>query len=487
MLKRIRTHWLLSLVVLITCASWLVPSAQAAELLVGASTVSITPDRPIALQGQLATRISVGVESPVTATALAIESRDKQGARDQAILVSCDLAYIPVAVLAKVREALSKRLSDFPLEKLSLSATHTHTAPTLEEGFYEIPSQGVMRPTEYVEFFVKRVGDAIVQAWESRRVGKMGWGLGHAIVAHNRRAVWADGTAEMYGDTRRRDFRMVEGYEDHTLDVLFVWDAGDKLLATAINVPCPAQEHEAGMAINADYCHQVRESLRAKHGKALNVLYWCGAGGDQSPHLIFRSAAEDRMRKLRGLDRLQEIAQRIVQGWEEAYDGARTEMHADVAFAHRVTQLDLPRRIVTEREWQNAKAKAEEYAKQKGMKTMSVWHDRVVKRYEQQQAGTLEPYPMEMHVLRIGDVAIVTNAFEIFTDFGIQLKARSPALQTFFIQLAGPGNYLPSPRAVPAGGYSAIAESNEVGPEAGQICVDRAVEQLKELWKKKTQ
>jgi hypothetical protein len=47
---------------------------------------------------------------------------------------------------------------------------------------------------------------------------------------------------------------------------------------------------------------------------------------------------------------------------------------------------------------------------------------------------------MELHVLRFGDVAIATNAFELFTEFGIQMKARSRALQTFVIQLAGPGS-----------------------------------------------
>jgi hypothetical protein len=89
---------------------------------------------------------------------------------------------------------------------------------------------------------------------------------------------------------------------------------------------------------------------------------------------------------------------------------------------------------------------------------------------------------MELHVLRLGDIAIATSAFELFTDFGVQIKARSPALQTFVIQLAGPGSYLPSGRAVHGGGYSAIAESNEVGPAAGQFLVDRTIDRINSLW-----
>ena len=89
---------------------------------------------------------------------------------------------------------------------------------------------------------------------------------------------------------------------------------------------------------------------------------------------------------------------------------------------------------------------------------------------------------MELHVLRLGDVAIATNSFELFTDYGIQMKARSPALQTFVIQLAGRGSYLPTVRAAQGGGYSAVPESNQVGPEGGQVLVDRTVAAIEKLW-----
>jgi hypothetical protein len=90
---------------------------------------------------------------------------------------------------------------------------------------------------------------------------------------------------------------------------------------------------------------------------------------------------------------------------------------------------------------------------------------------------------MELHVIRLGDVAIATNNIEQFTDYGIQIKARSPALQTFLIQLAGPGaTYVPTERAERGGGYSAIVESSRVGSEGGQVLVERTVEAIKALW-----
>ena len=112
-----------------------------------------------------------------------------------------------------------------------------------------------------------------------------------------------------------------------------------------------------------------------------------------------------------------------------------------------------------------------------------VWHQEVVDRFDRQKSGADAPFDMELHVIRLGDVAIATNPFELFTDFGIQIKARSRALQTFVIQLAGPGaTYVPTERAERGGGYSAIVESNRVGSEGGQVLVERTVEAINALW-----
>ncbi len=459
-------------------------SSIAAELFVGGATVDISPDRPVALWGQMHTRISIGIESPITATILALESRSQERSVEQAILVACDLVMIPVDSLEKIRALVAAQLPEFPVQKIVVSATHTHTAPVLTEGVYEIPREGVMQPSEYVEFFAKRVADGIAAAWNRRQLGKVGWGMGHAVIAQNRRTVYDDGSAVMYGPTDRENFYMIEGYEDHGVDVLCFWDREGKLFATAINVACPAQEVEGRGAINADFWHQVRETLRSEHGSDLHILGWTGAAGDQSPHLMLRNAAEERMMNLRGLNRLQEISRRLVAAWNEAFDGARQEMHTDLPFTHQVEVLELPRREVLTREWEMAKAKIAELSAQPGKQTLIYWHGGVVQRYQQQQAGTVQPYTMELHLLRLGDIAIATNPFELFTDYGIQIKARSPALQTFIIQLAGPGTYLPSQRAAAGGGYSAIAESNEVGPEAGRVLVEATVARLHDLWNK---
>jgi len=458
--------------------------AKATGLWIGGATVDITPDKPVPLDGHRNLRISRNIESPLTATALALESRDGDKALDQAIIVSCDLVAIREGILEKVRGKVKPRLPDLELGKLFLGATHTHNAPVTVEGRYTLPASGVMKPAEYAEFMSARVAEAIVESWQKRRPGKVGWGQGQALVAQNRRAAYADGTAQMYGATNTEKFRGIEGYEDHNLDVLCFWDQQDRLVATAINVPCPAQEAEGGLSIHADFWHPVRETLRQRHGKDLFVLGWIGAGGDQTSRPLYGKAAEERMRKLRGLTRLEEVARRIVGGWEEAYEGARKDMRHDVVLHHRVQQIELPHRKVTEAEAAEARKEAAKYAGDAAQRWNYRWHQAVVQRYEAQQAGTEGAYRMELHVLRLGDVAIATNDFELFTDYGVRIKARSPAVQTFIIQLAGSGGYLPTERAVRGGGYGAVIQSSRVGPEGGQVLVDRTVDMLQALWPK---
>ncbi|MHC4435320.1 MAG: hypothetical protein ACYTBS_26100, partial [Planctomycetota bacterium] len=62
--------------------------------------------------------------------------------------------------------------------------------------------------------------------------------------------------------------------------------------------------------------------------------------------------------------------------------------------------------------------------------------------------------------------------------------ARSKAVQTFIVQLAGPGTYLPTEKAIRGGHYSAVVHSSLVGPEGGNVLVNRTVEVMNSLWTK---
>jgi len=463
--------------------------ATAGELFVGSATISITPEEPVLLDGQRSTRIGRTIESPCLASAIVVETRNGEAVEHVTAFVSCDLVAIRGGedLYALVRNEIRGKVPDELLPRLILNATHTHTGPVIEnDGRYDLPEEGVMVPTYYREFLVKRIGQILVEAWTKRAPAQVAWGLGHAVVAYNRRPVFADGKAKMYGKVNTPDFRQIEGAEDHGVEILYFWDHHDQLIGTAINVACPAQEVEGRSAVNADFWHPIREQLRERHGDQLVVLGWTGAGGDQSPHVIYRKPAEERMQKLRGISRLDELARRIVSTWEDVYQAVQSDKHKDVVLEERVETVSLPYRKISTEEYEFAKAEIAklEKATDRNANWNRKWHSRVVERYDEQQNG-LPNYEMQLRTVRLGDIAIVTNDFELFTDFGTQIKARSPALQTFVIQLCGSGSYLPTARAVAGEGYGAIPQSSIVGPEGGQVLVDETIKQLDQLWQPK--
>ena len=84
-------------------------SEREIKLLIGWASRDITPERPVALQGQFHVRISKRVNDPITATALAIESVDNN---EQAIMVSCDIVGIDAGIQNRLRDIVKPQLPD---------------------------------------------------------------------------------------------------------------------------------------------------------------------------------------------------------------------------------------------------------------------------------------------------------------------------------------------------------------------------------------
>ena len=464
--------------------------ANGVELLVGAATADITPEPPVVLAGM---RVADTIQSRCTAGVLALESREADRAIDQAIMVSCDLCILP-GIQEGFRKHVADRLPGFDINKLFLAATHTHTSMMVYKNQYDEKDYGdAVQPEEYVPLLYERMAEAVVKAWESRAPGAVAWGLGHAVVGCNRRAVYEDGRARMYGNTNDPEFRRIEGYEDHAVDVLCFYDHEKRLKATAITLACPAQSAPRGQ-VSADFWHDVRQLLRKRYGEHLCVLGFCAPAGDQSPTPMFRKKSEARMDRLRGLTRTEELGRRIVEAFDDVAGVIAKDVRTDLPLVHLVRQVDLPAQIVTEAQCADAKTICDEMdaKKARGEAGTRRWYWRVyygmvVDRYHAQQAGKRRIYPVELHVLRLGDVAIATNPFELYLDYGVRIQARSMAGQTILIQLASPplgyAGYVPTPRAVKAAGYSAEVVVNMVGPEGAGVLVDRTVELIDYLWK----
>jgi len=467
------------------CSGW------AAQIHVGASEVSITPSRPVALEGSFRLRISQGVDSPITASVVVLESRGGGKVLERAIMVSADLVHLPMELLEMVREATARQNPGLDASKIFINVTHTHTAPVVQMGNFTIP-KGVMTIEEYCAFFADRVSQAIRQALGSLQPGSIAWGLGYAQVAYNRRTTYLNGKSQMYGPTNGAGYKGPEGPEYNGIPALFFFDKAGKPLAVAVNVWCPSQEVEGMSKISADFWHPVRARLKEKFGPETVVLGWCGPAGDQSPHRRLQAAAEDRMRRLRGMKSwVDEFGRRIADSVIETYEVVKNDRHSDARLIHQVETIRLPGWKLSEDELARIRATHDRMAeelrkhpeKAPRLSRPVSWRAQTLERHEQLEESTDGCYPTEIHVLRIGDVAVCTNQFELFTEYGLRILGRSKAHLTFVVQLAGPAYYLPTAQAVRGGGYSAIPESCAVGPEGGKVLVDTTVERISAMWR----
>lgn len=471
----------------------LVLSASAAELLVGAATVDITPSRPVVLAGLHRAQISERIATPIQANILALEGacRDKT---TRAVIVAVDVVGIGPSLYVPLRDALKKMLPDLDDTDLVLCATHTHSGPNLADVHRFPEGTDYMKVPEYISFAVEKIAPAVAEAWKNRRPARFAYGLDFAVVAYNRRAVYADGTAAMYGKTDRPDFRGMEGMEDHDIGTLFFWDENDRLIAVAVNVSCPSQEVERGKELHADFWHPVRVGLRKKYGKDLAVVSLCGAAGDMSPHTQYRVVAEDRMSRLRNRSRIEEMARRIVRAVDDTYEAVKATGQTDVPFRHEFAMVSLPENQVTDREVETVAREIAELEKSlkedpdnpahqgvlRGRHRVN-WLRRVIDSREEQRKNPDREHEYPVHVFRIGDVAVMTSPFELFTAYGVQMKARSKATQTLVVQLADGGRiehrkgYLPTAEARRRGGYSAVPQSIFISPRGGQILVEESL------------
>ena len=105
----------------------------------------------------------------------------------------------------------------------------------------------------------------------------------------------------------------------------------------------------------------------------------------------------------------------------------------------------------------------------------------IVARYQLQQ--TMDIYPIEVHIARLGDIAFASNPYELFLNYGNQIRARSLAKQTFLCQLCcGSYGYLPTEKAEQGSHYSAFVGSGMAGHVGGEMLVRKTLAEINKLF-----
>jgi len=501
------------------------------ELKLGWASRDVTTDKPINIPGQFHMRISEGIMDPLTVSTLVVDN----GA-DLVIFLSADLVVIRSGLLDDVRAKVATIDPDIPVDKILMNATHTHTGASHYSDVAwrrtnnmstalpgEVPHDGVEIASgdEYRDFLSTQAAEAICEAYATRAPGGIAYGYGYAVVSHSRRVVYFDDTSKrpdavvnsthgvnghavMYGNTADDNFSHYEAGADHFVNLLYTFDAAGQLTGAIINVPCPSQNSESEYVLSADYWHDVRVAIRKEHGD-ISILPQCAAGGDLSPRILHNKKAQARRFALKygeektELAARKDIAERIAGAFDEVLDWARKDIKTALPLTHVVETVNLSRRLITDDEYAYAKQGLDELdrkpfkrdgAPKERLRANSTLvagrgrFRRIVDRYETQKTNSA--LPMELHVLRIGDIAFASNRFELYMDFMHRIQARSPFELTFVVQIAGQpgsdgGTYLCTERGAWGRGYSASMFCNLVSPQGGQELVEETVKILKQI------
>ena len=221
------------------------------QMKIGWAKRNVSTDKPVNIPGQFHARISTGVLDPLFATALVVENGG-----DLVCFVSIDVVVIRAFLLDNIREKVAKLLPGFPVEKIIVNATHTHTAPshyhdggwprskTLPTGPApddQMPIEmDIASGDEYRDFLSTQAAEAVAEAYNNRKEGGVAWGYGYAVVAHSRRVTYADdlsmrpgaiknsthgvnGHSAMYGNTNDPMFLGYEAGADHFINLMYTF------------------------------------------------------------------------------------------------------------------------------------------------------------------------------------------------------------------------------------------------------------------------
>lgn len=471
------------------------------KLLIGWARTDITPELPANLAGMKRIRIATEVKDPLTATALALEAPYQPEAPTPLILISCDLRSISEALSQGVRAALKDSLPDVPSTSIILNATHSHTAPPLSK--FGLPLEGADED-DYLKLAIPRITQVAIDAWNNRQPGGISFGLTFAMIGANRIMAYEDGTSRMYGPVDLPEFSHVEGFEDSSVQTLCTWDSEGKLTGIVLNVAVPAQVSESYSFVSADFWHETREEIDKRLGEGIFLLPQSSSAGDQvsRPHIYAR--AEERMEKLTGRSRREQIAVRLVDAINSILPVLKEHIDWAPVLGHRFEVVGLPRRIAPEDDLNEIMAAGQEASAklQSAMDQLEKnpqlsedeewrestsrlwWSSQVSQRTEDRlKVQRSEPtFPTELHAIRIGDAAMAMNPFELYLDYGLQIKTRVEPVQTFLVQLAGPGSYIPTERSIKGGAYGSKPSSTNVGPEGGRELVNWTIDSINALW-----
>ena len=443
---------------------------QLSTLQAGAAYRDISPSMPLALHGYPhVDRVSTGIHDPLLATVIVLRNGHKT-----AVMVSLDLLMIEPPFARELRGAVARAL-EVPEACVLIGCTHTHSAPVTSRLLAWSGDSTIPEPdTGYLEFVRRQTVAAAVGAAESTKPSELLWTHADA--------------AGVGGNRLRRD-----GVTDPECGILVVRNAQTKAVSAVslIYGMHPTVLHEDSTLVSSDFPHYARLHLQECLGDGVTVLYHTAPCGNQSPRYFVNgqtfteaerlgrklgAAAAGALCRIRDADwcstpPLDAVLAPLVlpRRLMPTLAAARTLLADYQNTYERLKVANAPRPEIRTAECAVFGAEGTVALAQAAARGNL---DRRLAAYE----------PIEVQVLRIGEVNVAGWPGECFTDYALAIK-RAARSRTFVICLVNGElqGYIVTPEALAAGGYEA---TNAVfGPEAGAIMVKTTLDLIGQLEK----
>lgn len=415
----------------------------------GAYAIDVTPKTfPISVNGGMTDRQAKSAHDRLHARCLVLDD----GTHKLAIAV-VDSCLIPRTITDAAKQLVQKS-TGIPPECVLISATHTHTAPTVTGAFQSEPDAA------YVRYLTERIAEGIAKAHAQREPARLGWTVGRdPTQVFNRRWRMKPGSLALrdpFGRTTDK-VKMNPGYKhadlvapagpiDPEITILSVRARDDRPIALLANY---SLHYVGGLpALSADYYGVYAEKMKTLLG-AENVkppfvgIMSNGTSGDIN-NVNFAKAAPGKQAPG---EQIRIVAESVAAATMAALKNVKYSDKVALASAQKEIELAVRRPTPADVK------RAEDILAKANKKVLSGLEEVYAR-----ETVLLAKYPPTVKLLlqahRIGPVGVCAVPCEVFVEIGQELKKRSPLRPTFTIELAnGYNGYLPTPEQHALGGY----------------------------------
>ena len=443
---------------------------RAGELKAGAFAIDVTPEKfPVSVNGGFSDRKVTAAHDPLHARCLVLDD----GLTQLAIVV-VDSCMIPREVMDAAKTLAAKK-TGIPSTNMLISATHTHTAPTVAGVFQSEPEK------EYIAFLTQKIADGIDKAHKRLAPAKLAWGTAEEPnQVFNRRWKMKPGVKNLDpfgGDTDRvkmnpprmsPDLLEPAGPTDPRVTVLSVRTADNKSLALFANYSL----HYVGdmPALSADYFSLFADSVasKLKAGPDFVAALSNGTSGDVN-NINFKEEAK----KAEPGERSRLVADAVATATVKAIEKAEHDSRIRLKSVTR--EIEIGVRKPSPAELQRA-GEILEKAKNRDLKGS----DEVYAR----ETVLLAKYPntvkAQLQVMVIDNCAIVAIPCEVFTEIGLRIKKDISVYKTCCVVSLANGyyGYLPTPAQHALGGYETWRARSSFLEVEASVKIEKAISEL---------